>query len=277
MKKISMLLIGVLLISLLFPLFSTVEANATSTIFCPQCGKQINSDSKFCMFCGTIIPTIDGSSLQTSPTYNSVREASFNIGDIVIFGEFEQDNSYYNGKEPIEWYVIAKEDNRVKLLSKYALDRQPYNTDWVEITWEYSSLREWLNGAFLDGAFSPSEQRAILTSQVNADRNPDYRTDPGHGTMDKVFCLSINEFQNIPTKIKACAGTAFCYAEGARESQNGNCSWWLRTPGWYQKSAADVNNKGIANYDENMHKGYNVNHRGHGVRPAVWVDVSMIV
>ena len=277
MKKNSLLVLCLFLLSLFVATFMNVEANATNTIFCPQCGKQINYDSRFCMYCGASIPNIGNSDILTAPALSGVGKVNINVGDTVFFGEYEQDNNYYNGKEKIEWYVIAKEENNVKLLSKYALDRQPFNTDWIEITWENCSLREWLNNMFLDEAFSYSEQGAILSSSVNADKNPDYKTNTGHGTMDKVFCLSVNEFENLPKSMKACAGTAFCYAEGARESKNGNCSWWLRTPGWYEKSAVDVNNNGVANYDEKLYKGYNVNHRGHGVRPTMWVDLSALL
>ena len=32
-------------------LSNPVIANAASTIFCPECGKQIDANSKYCMFC----------------------------------------------------------------------------------------------------------------------------------------------------------------------------------------------------------------------------------
>ncbi len=275
MKKVSILLAFLMITSLSIPCFWSIEANAAGIIFCPQCGKKISSDSVFCMFCGARIPEMNATSSAKTPSSDANTGVSdVRIGDTVFFGEYEQNNNYYNGKEKIEWYVIARDGDQVKLLSKYALDRQPFHTDWVEVTWETCSLREWLNGTFLEEAFSNTEQRSILPSQVNADKNPNYKTKPGHGTMDKMFCLSVNEFENLPKTLKPCKGTAFCYAEGARESQNGNCSWWLRTPGWYEKSAVDVNNNGVANYDEKLYKGYNVNHRGHGVRPAMWIDIS---
>ena len=49
-------------------------------------------------------------------------------GDIVIFGSYEQDNDESNGTEDIEWLVLAREDNKALLISKYALDVQPLFT-----------------------------------------------------------------------------------------------------------------------------------------------------
>ena len=45
------------------------------------------------------------------------------IGDIITFGTYEQDNDEENGKEAIEWTVLAKEENIayfcVKSISNY--------------------------------------------------------------------------------------------------------------------------------------------------------------
>lgn len=206
---------------------------------------------------------------------SNVSEADvISIGSILMFGSYEQDNNYINGKEKIEWYVIAKDGSKVLLLSKYALDQHSYNDEWIDTTWESCTLRKWLNEVFFELAFLDYEKVKITGTMLTAGKNPDYKTNPGDETIDKVFILSVDEFESLPLEIKTCAGTPYCYAQGAHESQNGNCSWWLRTPGWYQKSAVDVNNMGIANYDELRYKGYNVNHRGHGIRPSIWVNID---
>ena len=38
--------------------------------------------------------------------------ASVSVGDTIFFGEYEQDNNLSNGKEEIEWIVLAKENNK---------------------------------------------------------------------------------------------------------------------------------------------------------------------
>ena len=72
------------------------------------------------------------------------------IGSHVVFGKYEQDDDASNGKEPIEWIVLAKEKDRALLISKYGLAAQQYNTEWTDETWETCSLRKWLNETFLN-------------------------------------------------------------------------------------------------------------------------------
>ena len=77
-----------------------------------------------------------------------------NVGDYVVFGAYEQDREVLNGKEDIEWLVLEKEEGRILVLSKYALDAQQYHTSKEDVTWETSTLRQWLNEDFLNLAFS---------------------------------------------------------------------------------------------------------------------------
>lgn len=51
---------------------------------------------------------------------NKIKTA--NVGDIIVFGTYEQDNNISNGKENIKWLVLAKENNRVLVISDKALD-----------------------------------------------------------------------------------------------------------------------------------------------------------
>ncbi|MBP3696995.1 MAG: hypothetical protein J6J45_05560, partial [Clostridia bacterium] len=67
------------------------------------------------------------------------------VGDYITFGSYEQDNDLSNGKEPIEWLVLDKQDGKVLVISKYALDAKPYNDEYVDVTWETCTLRSWLN------------------------------------------------------------------------------------------------------------------------------------
>ena len=46
----------------------------------------------------------------------------YSVGDIVTYGADEQDGDTANGEEPIEWRILAIEDDRVLLLSEYGLD-----------------------------------------------------------------------------------------------------------------------------------------------------------
>lgn len=188
------------------------------------------------------------------------------VGEYVIFGSYEQDNSTSNRKEDIEWLVLEKSDNKILVISKYALDCQRYNTERTSVTWEICSLRQWLNKDFLNAAFSTEEQAMIPTVTVSADKNPSYNTDPGKETQDKVFLLSIEEVNEYDSA-RQCAPTDYAVANGAYVNRdNGNCWWWLRSPGYYQHSAADVDSGGsIMNGGVDTSDG--------AIRPALWIDL----
>ena len=194
------------------------------------------------------------------------------IGSYVVFGTYEQDNDTTNGKEDIEWLVLAKEDNKILVISKYALDCQHYNTSFTSVTWETCSLRKWLNGTFINNAFSSGEQSMIQTTTVTADKNPSYSTSPGNNTTDKVFLLSITEVKQYfsSNSARQCQGTAYCYAQGAYKDSNGNCWWWLRSPGRDSYDAADVDLFGSVS-----HRGGSVNYDNDAVRPALWINLGI--
>ena len=76
------------------------------------------------------------------------------VGSTIFFGSYEQDNNKSNGKEDIEWIVLAQNGTNVLVISKYALDCQPYNTKNTDTTWEKSSLRKWLNETFMENGIN---------------------------------------------------------------------------------------------------------------------------
>ena len=189
------------------------------------------------------------------------------VGSYVYFGAYEQDNNTSNGKEDIEWLILEKKDDKALVISRYALDCQQYNASYTNITWEACSLRKWLNETFLWYAFSSEERNSIINSTITADKNPSFGTSPGNDTMDQVFLLSITELSKyFKSQTIQCQGTAYCYAQGAYKAGNGNCVWWLRTPGTDSKHVAFVN------YDGSGSSGGSVNAETAAVRPAIWID-----
>ncbi len=199
------------------------------------------------------------------------------VGDYIMFGSYEQDNIISNGKEDIEWLVLAKEENRILVISRYALDCKQYNTSYTSITWETCSLRTWLNGTFVNGAFSSDEQKMILTTTVTADRNPSYNISPGSNTNDRVFLLSIQEVNKYFTTNdeRKCVPTAYAKAQGAIASNSEKvdgkytCYWWLRSPGSYSNFAEDVLDTGSVSSS-----GINVNTLRDCARPALWLGLD---
>ena len=208
--------------------------------------------------------------LEIRPNYQKMLFSKATVGSTVFFGAYEQDNDTSNGKEDIEWLVLAKSGNKMLVISKYALDGQEYNTSYTSVTWETCSLRKWLNGTFINNAFSAEEQAMIPTVNVAADKNPDYITDPGNATQD-----SITEANQYYTSDEArkCAPTDYAIAQGAYTSDiykaggRGTCWWWLRSPCATQYMAAFVNCLGVVyGYSYSVGVDYGA------VRPALWIE-----
>ena len=204
------------------------------------------------------------------------------VGSYVYFGSYEQDNNTINGSEGIEWLVLSREDDRMLIISRYALDCQYYNTDSDSegITWETCSLRKWLNESFMYEAFTSEEQEMILSTTLPADKNPKYDDiPPGNPTEDKVSLLSIAEAEKYFSSddTRTCQGTKYCYAQGANDD-NGNCWWWLRSPGGTSAHrAADVSPDGSIDLQGTIYdfNGYGAEDDGYvAVRPALWITID---
>ena len=200
--------------------------------------------------------------------------AKANPGDTVFFGAYEQDNNTSNGKEDVEWLVLEVKDGKALVVSKYALDCKQYNTSNTDVTWETCTLRKWLNNDFINAAFSSYEKAMIPTVTVSADENPDYSTNPGNATQDQVFLLSITEANKYfgSDSARQCKPTDYAFANGAYvNSVNGNCWWWLRSPGVTQysaHSAAYVHSSGDV-----YEFGSDVDIGTSAVRPAMWITM----
>ena len=189
----------------------------------------------------------------------------------IEFGRYPQASKNENAL--IEWLVLKNDGSKALLISKYALDCQQYNTSDRNVTWETCTLRKWLNGSFINSAFSVDEQKQILSTTVT----PDYSTDPGNNTKDRVFLLSIAEAEKYfgSDSTRQCQGTVYCYAQGAYKARNGNCWWWLRSLSsphsfnfdncyaFYVFSHGKVSREGSsADYDRIA------------VRPALWINLE---
>lgn len=214
------------------------------------------------------------------------RDAKFAVGNYVTFGEYPQTTA---GEDmtPIEWLVLARDGDKALLISRYGLDAQPYNTDYTSVTWETCTLRKWLNGTFYNKAFSSAEQAAILTTDVDNSKNQCYsgwNTSGGNNTQDKVFLLSYAEankyfgvtYDNSSNTKSRVAPTAYAIAQGEWTSSSNKTAdgtdagwWWLRSPGYSQSRAADVNTDGsLYSSSVSLDSG--------SVRPALWVNIEAL-
>ena len=195
------------------------------------------------------------------------------VGGTVLFGTFEQDNDFENGMEEIEWIVLAREDDRILVISRYGLAQRAFNGGSSHrVTWENCSLREWLNGEFLETSFSEEELARILTTDLRTLRDPENSSSPGVDTQDRVFLLDLTEAETYfsSDEDRVCERTRFSLLQGLWfDDINNSGWWWLRSPGFDSTDAAYVNSEGKI-----IRGGWILNDSACNVRPAMWIDLG---
>ena len=166
--------------------------------------------------------------------------------------------------------VLDNDGKTALVVSKYGLDCKKFHHKRTSISWRDCDLRKWLNGEFLNRAFSSEERKQIAESAINTADNLEYGTKGCGETHDKVFCLSIEEVNKyfVSKDARKCQPTSYAVEQGAYTFSDGCCSFWLRSPGKYASHAADVNGRGAVNDD-----GYDVRIGDDAVRPALRIKL----
>ena len=260
--------------------------------------------------------------IQKNPILNNPRkEKRIMTWDCVWFGHYPQSDSTEE-KEPIKWRVLSVEGNNAFLVADMNLDMQPYHVVREAVTWEKCTLRRWLNGYgndsntdkmddtqgmqyqlppwspliehgidyqkenFIDRAFTPAEQEAIIVTDLVNKGNPKIKVPGGANTKDKIFLLSYEDVTNAdygfapndgkydePRKPKQ---TAYVDAGGSIHSDASSCAdgrfnWWLRTPGEQQDYAAYGNSIGYV-----CKMGMGVDRCDNAVRPALHLNLEHV-
>lgn len=195
--------------------------------------------------------------------------------ETVLFGSYEQDGDAANGKEPIEWLVLARDGDKALLLSKYALDHQSFMPFYEPVTepftWESCSLRQWLNSTFLNAAFSAEEQRQLLTTTVITAPGGRKGSENPFTTEDRVFLLSDTEVYAYFSSEAATVTDYTAYAL-SEDPWAGNATapapaiWWLRTTDGGNHPDSVYTRGGVGEGARS--------YEGEYVRPAIWVDMS---
>lgn len=221
--------------------------------------------------------------------------SSAETGDIVKFGQYEQDFEKNRVPKSIDWIVLDKQGPRMLLLSKYVLDAGAYNyiipkesedkdkdededqfiLKEPEGVWEISSLRSWLNKTFFDSdfirtAFSDGEKNLIERVRLKNAENQRHHTPGGNDTEDKVFILSNAQIRKyLPTKESRVAyPTPHAKSNGVYCKKDGSCDWWVRTPG---KNKFGTN---IVSSNGDLNGCYNCRFEFIGIRPALWINLD---
>lgn len=169
----------------------------------------------------------------------------------INFGTYESSS--------IDWICLEEKDGKALLLSRYLLCGKKYNSAAINVTWESCTLRTWLNGDFYSASFTDAEKAKIVQTEVLNRDNTSYGTSGGNNTQDNVFLLSIDEARSY---FASNAERIACF----RNQSSGNY-WWLRSPGYFQYYAANVDINGNV-----LGNGYYVSSTC-GIRPALWVNL----
>ena len=211
---------------------------------------------------------------QYSSGYASYPFQNIKIGDVVSFGRYEQDNNYNNGSESIQWKCIDIDYNngRALMLSVYGLETMAYHWQSQSITWENSSIRDYLNSNFYNGVFNDNERQWIAQTLISNPGSSAYGTYGGNNTYDYVFLLSIDEVLHYFSyeALRKAQPTALARAHGAYGTADPSCAWWwLRSPGRYTTAASSINSLGVL-----LDTGPDVSDVTGMIRPAVWVTLA---
>lgn len=196
----------------------------------------------------------------------------FSVGSTVFFGKYEQDNNFENGTEPIEWLILDKHSENVLLLSRYVIDCKPYNDENGETNWNSSSIRSWLNGEFLDIAFSEAEKKTIIETSVSnsiSDQPQNDKWSPTScgKTIDRVYLLSCQEYAKYLGDEFVTDGTTYANKHNAKGVfWDAKATQLTRSSG---KNAKEVSYLYVYLTPNSTYATIE-----HGIRPALWINTS---
>lgn len=198
--------------------------------------------------------------------------ASASIGSLVQFGKYEQDYDYDNGTETIQWIVLARDGNKVLLLSDYALEDIEYDHNGKNI-WKTSYLRSWLNDNFFANSFTKSEQELITITNITPSEEEEEKG--GVATRDYVFILSADELEGYVTDVDQRCAKVSTYLYNQDSSYRDGVAYWVRTPGpnvryTYTTYASAL----VIDSDGDLITDGKVSVEPMPVRPAIWVTIE---
>ncbi len=198
--------------------------------------------------------------------------AQFEIGSYVTFGRYPQNNG--DTPEPIEWLVLDNDETSALLVSRYCLDLRKFHHENGDVSWNCCDLRRWLNGEFLQRAFSAAEIISIHEGEIYTEIF-DKKELAFTKTCDKVFCLSAVEavtyFHNDEERM--CDATDYALGQALDlnvfgEEKSGNCWYWLRSHGRAAEGAL------IIDFDEDIWDSRCLDFVNGAVRPALRIKLQ---
>lgn len=189
--------------------------------------------------------------------------------------------------EPVKWRVLSINEDGTDafVMADEIIDVTPYYRDSnVQVTWEKSDVRKWLNGKFMETAFTAEEQAAVETTDVTTADNQWSNEPGGNDTKDKIYLPSIEEmlnpfygFSNDAEESVTRTITITDYTNrGGTPNQPpaGFVSYWLRSPGVAQGCPAQVGDWGEGRILTESSVMIERAASYLGVRPVMHVDLS---
>lgn len=211
----------------------------------------------------------------------------FDVFKTVKFGRYKQkiDKLGRDVILPIEWYILDIKDNLSLLLSKYCFPCEFSDFRKQSSRWETSTIRYFLNNkdnikkSFLLNAFTEEEEKNIIMVELNNPGNPYFDAVCDKNTFDKIFLLSIDEFnkyvKNSRISIAAPVENLLDGYEYVFEDHKTVCGdnatfWPLRTPGHTKKVFSIVNPRGVLF----PYGGFRSSHSTVAARIAMWAKLD---
>ena len=176
-----------------------------------------------------------------------------------------------------DWRVLDVQNNRALIITKDVIEKRSYNVEYTSVTWETCTLREYLNGEFLQ-KFAEEERKRIEETAVANLNNQWYGTNGGNDTTDRVFLLSFEEIvkyfgdsgqlRNKNPKSEYRIDDRYNSARKTVDADGKATWWWLRSPGFGNGAAARVEADGDIGVVGGL-----VNTGQGGVRPVLWLHL----
>ena len=163
--------------------------------------------------------------------------SNFNVGKCISFGD----------EKNIEWLILDKQNEKMLIISRYALYSRKFNETEKNSTWKECEVRSWLNDTFMDMHFSLDEKDMILLQS---------------GYEDKIFLLSVDE------------AVKYFLTDTKRHTtfKDGRSAWW-----WTRNIGDRGGFEAVVLEDGSVYRaGTNVTNGNGAIRPAMWIDSSRL-
>ena len=178
-------------------------------------------------------------------------ESTFSNGTSV-----EKNKEYFFKVERIKWRILKIENNKAIIFAENIIDAHDFHSQTTTRTinsktiypnnYRYSDIRAWLNGTFLNKAFSLDEQSIINTTTIDNSASTTNNTSNAYtceNTNDKIFLLSYQDLTSTAYGFISGTGEAIGRQKNLTDYAKANNSyvskdyqtagtglWWSRSP-----------------------------------------------